>query len=611
MQPIIQALTRGDGIFITSHGGPLSISIDTAGQPQIARVPNNILLIFHTPMQAVVHSNTIQDTELCCRFWSQSNAFKTGMQGGITGVAANCYGTDRFVDPYIETPLAPPDEHEDDEEEEDEEEDDDDDEIPILTAKLRRDAYKTDDEDLPANYNNEKNCVKKDFFINDEEEDEWERFLGRRYSSTEEAGFEYLNHLQAFLPGDEYYSQNQSFDEDSLDFDGYLISPPRQDYRVPDGDVCAVTASFEKLQELFEEETVPYPTVQYEGDWIKIDKDDVTLDRFHAGARRHPYFNRRMFGFSHMNYGTNPPTKDNGSPLAGKTIAEGGSAALPRTTDQMLRYLSAKHAASGKPGLLLVVVNSCSPSKELGKQSISYMKTNLLKLKGEDHEDILSGRRQTQINNMIKNLLDRNSCYWRGRGNFAELRARLPWIASDGHPAASIDICGDRTGRRPNPLLPYWEGDPNAQFTRIDKEDRHATHLFIGELIAMERAFRDRWLQEKMVELGLSSVDQLPGPPPIKFLKDDILFALFTLASCDRRGTIMINLRGKLVNFFGETWWNNFVAAWKARAQVQFKGVVWGGGRKNKRKRKTKRKRRKKIKKSRRRKKRTRRRRKK
>ena len=117
----------------------------------------------------------------------------------------------------------------------------------------------------------------------------------------------------------------------------------------------------------------------------------------------------------------------------------------------------------------------------------------------------------------------------------------------------------------------------------------------------MERAFRDRWLQEKMVELGLHSVDQLPGPPPIKFLKDDILFALFTLASCDRRGTIMINLRGKLVNFFGETWWNNFVAAWKARAQVQFKGVVWGGGRKNKRKRKTKRKRRKKIKKSRRR----------
>ena len=32
---IIDCITRGDGIFITSHGGPLSISIDTAGQSSI------------------------------------------------------------------------------------------------------------------------------------------------------------------------------------------------------------------------------------------------------------------------------------------------------------------------------------------------------------------------------------------------------------------------------------------------------------------------------------------------------------------------------------------------------------------------------------------------
>ena len=95
---IIDCITRGDGIFITSHGGPLSISIDTAQQPSIGVVPHNILLVFHTPMQAVVHSNTIQDTENM-RFYSQANFFKTGMQPGstITGTPENCYGADRYV----------------------------------------------------------------------------------------------------------------------------------------------------------------------------------------------------------------------------------------------------------------------------------------------------------------------------------------------------------------------------------------------------------------------------------------------------------------------------------------------------------------------------------
>ena len=120
---IIQAITRGDALFVTSHGGPLSISIDTARDPSSAIVPDNILLVFHTPMQAVVHSNTIQDTENM-RFYSQANFFKTGMQPGstITGTPENCYGADRYVDPNIAEPIISPEEIEEEKEKRKEEE---------------------------------------------------------------------------------------------------------------------------------------------------------------------------------------------------------------------------------------------------------------------------------------------------------------------------------------------------------------------------------------------------------------------------------------------------------------------------------------------------------
>jgi len=596
---IIDCITRGDGIFITSHGGPLSISIDTAdpqAHPSIGVVPKNILLIFHTPMQAVVHSNTIQDTENM-RFYSQRNFFKTGMQPGstITGTSENCYGTDRYVDPNITARVITTEEVEEEEEQarkDAEESDESSDEessdeesaeerevtLILQKARLRLNAMAPD---------SEANCpqanlflgVKKDdvddsdLDISDSDDDDYvedfENFVKRGTSNTTDHGFELLNHIQAFLPGDRYYSQNQAFDEESIDFDGYHIPPPRQDYRVPDGDKTATTK--DELEQQFMNETLPYPLVQYEGDDIQItyqkQNGETGLRKiYHAGARRHEYFNRAMFGFSHMNYNTSPPSKDPGNPLAGKTISEGAPAALPRTTDQMLQFLSARHTESGKKGLLLVVVNSCSPSKELS----SYMKTEVQKLTGED--DILSGRRQTQMRSMIRNLIERNICYWRGRGNFSRIRANIQWITpsgvTSGYPTTDPIL--------PNPLLPHWESG-NAQFTRIDKEDRHYTYQFIGKLIAVERAHR-----LKEIEKGIQN------PPSLYFSTPELFFALFTIASCDRRGTIMINLAGKLKGFFGDDWWAGHVNMWLDLAKVQF-APIWSGGSKKKRKKKTKR----------------------
>ena len=409
----------------------------------------------------------------------------------------------------------------------------------------------------------------------DDYQQDWENFITRGNTSTADYGFELLNHIQVFGPGDRYYSQNQAFDDDSMDFDGYLIPAPRQDYRVPDGDRTATTLG--ELVEQFKDETIPYPLVQYEGDDIKIaytkkDKSVGLRDVYHAGARRHPYFNRQMFGFSHMNYNTSPPSKVPGNPLAGKTIAEGAPAALRRTTDQMLQFLSQRHTQSRKEGLLLVVVNSCSPSKSIS----TYMKTELQKLIGQDN--ILSGRRQSQMHRMIENLKLRNSCYWRGRANFSRIRGGIPWVT----PAGESATYPTTASVRPNPLLPHWEGG-NSQFTRIDKEDRGFTHRFIGELIAMEREHR-----LKSLEAGVAN------PPPLYFNDPTLFCALFTIASCDRRGTIMIHLRDALSQFFGKDWWIGHVNMWYREAKTQFKGVpLWSGGAKKKRKKKTKRKRKK------------------
>jgi hypothetical protein len=238
----------------------------------------------------------------------------------------------------------------------------------------------------------------------------------------------------------------------------------------------------------------------------------------------------------------------------------------------MLNFLSRKHREAGTNGLLMVVFNSCSPSKEIS----TYLKTELDNL--TDQEDILSTRRKSQIDKMIENIKYRNICYWKGRSNFSNIRGTIPWITrsklSTDYPTTAVIL--------PNPLLPHWESG-NAQFTRIDKEDRYYTHVFIGKLIAMEREHR-----LKELEKGNQN------PQSLYFSTPELFFALFTVASCDRRGTIMIHLRNDLGGLFGVNWWNYHVNQWQQLARIQF-APIWSGGSKKKRKKKRKTRKRRKI----------------
>ena len=303
----------------------------------------------------------------------------------------------------------------------------------------------------------------------------------------------------------------------------------------------------------------------------------------------------------------------------------GGSAGMPRTTQGILELIS-RHNKSG--GLQLVVINSCSPSKEINTK---YKQPELwqpelieTKIPGPGDEvvpgatpnpqdgsisvftdfgkqirsDIRGSKRNAHLDDMLENLILRDKCYWEGRNNFCRIRKLIPWIGGDGK------ACNpQQTPIKPNPLLPFWEGK-NAQFTRIDKEDRHTTHKFIGDLIMIER-MNQQLTQERRIAQGQHQQAYAPVPS-LFFETPEIFNALYTTAACDRRGTIMINLRKTLVGWFDQDWWNRHVQQWK---NIHFAPHRLQGGNKRKKTRRKKKKYRKKR--TRRRKKRTRRRRRK
>ena len=59
------------------------------------------------------------------------------------------------------------------------------------------------------------------------------KFFERKKSKKTENGFELLNNIQIFLPGDEFYNQFQEFDTVSQDFDAFYLGPQKPDYRLP------------------------------------------------------------------------------------------------------------------------------------------------------------------------------------------------------------------------------------------------------------------------------------------------------------------------------------------------------------------------------------------
>ncbi len=220
----------------------------------------------------------------------------------------------------------------------------------------------------------------------------------------------------------------------------------------------------------------------------------------------------------------------------------------------------------------IVILNSCSPSKEVAKK------------KSKSFTKILEARIAKKHQDMKNNLAYRGKIYWQGRKRFCALRNL---VAID--KTASIE-----------PLLPYY--DAHNQFTRVDQEDLASTHKFIGDLFAEEDKARNEYIATNQID-----VDDYPnhGIGPITFGKE-LFFGLYTVAATDRRQTIMKQLREYWSQAFGsgreQAWsWKNMVDSWEEmRKQPLSGGPTAGGGKKRRRthkKRKTHRKRKKRTRK--------------
>tara|TARA_B100000963_G_scaffold351457_1_gene363058 strand:+ start:60 stop:1898 length:1839 start_codon:yes stop_codon:yes gene_type:complete len=593
------ALQNPTNIFMTIHGGPLSYSSQTASENMVGIVPEGCILVIITPPQAVVFSSPTEDTETF-RFFQQKNWIKTL----LTGSSQNCYGASKYIPSWIDQRNIPKDEEEEIREKEakrmaregkkmdldsdsdsDSSSDEEDIEPSRMTLKqlkeelLERDIeIKNDDgrrvtraqlipilEDIIAkedaepepyltnpdqeaprgkiresNKKSEPDVQKLDSFYFYDPEDEADRadFYARQTSSNAEKGFEVLNNIQIFFPGDRFYNQFQEFDAESIDFDAYCLGPLKEDYRIP------YTGNTE-------DECIHYGVTTYEGDdevTVLVPKknvgweegDPVTTDTHKLGrastlgAQRVPYFNRD-------------------SP-----IADHANVSSKKTTQQVLDYIMQQSAGENKGLPKMVILNSCSPSKPTGVGKKRTYRTR-----------ILDSRNRTLYENMKQNIAYRGQVYFEGTRRYCELRSSVR-----------------KQGSGPEPLLPFWVD--HQQFTRIDKEDLAFTHNFIGKIFLEE----DAAIQEAIVKLG-AVPEQFSIPP--QTISQELFLALYTIASTDRRGTIMIQLRNSWIRFFGTNEkpysWENMVYLWNQQLMTGVSSSKQGGKRKRtRRKRKKKRK---------------------
>ena len=564
------ALQNPSNVLLTIHGAPLTYSTKTQDENIKGIVPENCILIIITPPQAVVFSSPVEDTETY-RFFQQKNWIKTL----LVGTSENCYGADRYVSENATERVEPMDT------EDDKKDDDSDSGSRSGSGSDSGSDMDTDGEDgedvifhekgkkqdiIRAKIRKSNNTLDiecEDVLIYSTKEDvkRHKKMMARAKSNNSEQGFELLNNIQIFLPGDEFYNQFQEFDDESQDFNAYYLGQPKDDYRFP------------LLSSNPEDETLVYPYFQYDGGddvealvskkkngvpvpWRKgqpITTGTHKVEKLtgHQGANYVPYFNRTHAFADHENI------------------------AAPKTTQQILDYIMNKsEEAKENNGLpKIVILNSCSPSKEVAKKSRSFAK-------------ILEARRKNKYQDMKHNLAYRGKIYWQGRKRFCALRNL---VALD--KTASIE-----------PLLPYWDG--HNQFTRIDEEDLASTHKFIGDMFAEEHEARLEWIAHNQI-----NVDDYPnhGIGPITFGDDlgkELFFGLYTVAATDRRQTIMRQLRKYWSQAFGsgreQAWsWKNMVASWEEMRKIPLGAgptAVAGGGKKRRRTRKRRRKSRKKKK---------------
>ena len=595
------ALENPTNIFMTIHGGPLSYSSQTASENMVGIVPQGCILVIITPPQAVVFSSPTEDTETF-RFFQQKNWIRTLR----TGSSQNCYGASKYIPPWIDKRNIPKDEEEEIREKEgkkmdmsDNESDSSSDEediepsrmtfkqlkeeleergldyytkeedgrrvnraqlihilekiiaqenaepVPYFTnpdqeaplGKIRRgqDAYQPDATQLPSA-----------FFYDPEDEADRADFYARQTSSNAEKGFEVLNNIQIFFPGDRFYNQFQEFDAESSDFDAYCLGPLKEDYRFP------FTGNTS-------DECIHYGVTTYEGDddvSILLPKmtaegqawkpgDPVTTHTHKTGltktlgAQRVSYFNRKS------------------------VIADHGNVSSKKTTQQVLDYIMLQSAGENNGLPKMVILNSCSPSKPTGVGKKRKYRTK-----------IFDSRNTSLYQDMKQNIAYRGQVYFEGTRRYCELRSNVR-----------------KKGSGPDPLLPFWVD--HQQFTRIDKEDLAFTHNFIGKIFQEE----EDAIQEAIVKLG--AVPEQHSIPP-QTISQELFLALYTIAATDRRGTIMIQLRDSWIRFFGTNEkpysWENMVQLWNQQLMTGASSSKQGGKRKRtRRKRKKKRKKRKKT----------------
>ena len=549
------ALQNPTNIFMTIHGGPLSYSSKTANENPVGIVPDGCILVIITPPQAVVFSSPTEDTETF-RFFQQKNWIKTL----LTGSSQNCYGASKYIPPWIEERNIPKDEEEekrkkegkkmdisdddsssDDSSSDDSSSEDDgpepyytnpDQEAPLGKIRRIQDAFQSDATQLPGAY-----------FLETNEEDDRKTFYARQTSSNAEKGFEVLNNIQIFFPGDRFYNQFQEFDAESTDFDAYCLGPLKEDYRLPytgnTADECihyGVTT-----YEGDDEVSVLVPKMTQKGQAWKLG-DPVTTDTHKLGsaetlgAQRVRYFNRN-------------------SPLA-----DHDNESSRKTTQQVLDYIMQQSADENKGLPKMIILNSCSPSKPTGVGKKRTYRTK-----------ILDSRNKALYQDMKQNIAYRGQIYFEGTRRYCELRSSVR-----------------KQGSGPDPLLPFWVD--HQQFTRIDKEDLAFTHNFIGKIFQEE----DAAIQEAIVKLG--AVPEQYSIPP-QTISQELFLALYTIAATDRRGTIMIQLRNSWTRFFGtnekEHSWENMVQLWNQQLMTGAAASSKQGGKRKRTRRKRKKKRKK------------------
>jgi len=495
------ALNNPTNVFMTIHGDPLP---RTSGQPSTGVVPDGCILVIITPPQAVVFSSPTEDTETY-RFFQQKNWIKTL----FTPSSENCYGADGYLRPY-EGVVG-----------DRKEPDDDDADLDHISIQEDPDNYivqGADAEAVPFKIR------KRDQLFLDAseltetglahlEEDERRRRIlfdlhSKNQPNPQQRGFEILNHIQIFLPGQRYYNQSLTFDAESTDFDAYCLGPLKEYYHLPYTNNAA-------------DETIPYSVVNYDGPY---DEDGISQLRLRAEAKR--VFTRGESSaaadhpvdvVSHTSQGPLAQSKGaqryrlfNRTHTTQQQAPHLGNRASLTTTQEVLNHIIrvSRVENEGKPKI--IILNSCSPSASRDGETKS--------------------RVPLEYEAMKENIKIRGKIYMDGRKQFCELRAKV------------ADQRMDKSQQTKLPL--YIE---HYQYTRIDEEDLNNTHNFIGRLFEEEVEIRNANLSG----FGTSVPAQYSTPPSRELM--ELFNPLYIISISDRRATLLPQFRKRWIGLFGDT----------------------------------------------------------